>query len=404
MVAAIIEKKSVGSAGKTSNRVGDIPESATVAIADLAARMRREGHAVVDFSAGRAAEHSPKIACEAAIEAMRSGQTHQTEARGRPEYLAACAEKLQRANDLSLDPQRNIIATLGCKQGLVLSLLASIDAGDEVIIEDPCFVSYAPTIRLFGGDPVAVPIRPENRFRWNQEELDAAVTDKTRVILFCSPHNPAGVVHSREDLEVIASTAIKHDLTVIADEIYEAVAWSGRKHLPIAGLPEMATRTIGLMGMTKSYSMGGWRIGYAYGAEHYVESMTKLQQHLMTCAGSFTQLGAARALAPDVTESMQTLWDDWEARCKFVTDEIDAHPLFSVAMPEGGFYAWVDIGNSGLTSSDFSTRLVQEKHVAVVPGGSFGASSDNRIRITCVRSWDEVREGVARIKSFADSL
>ena len=404
MVAAKFEKKPVGSTVKTSGRVADIPESATVAIADLAARMRREGHSVVDFSAGRAAEHSPKIVCEAAIEAMRSGQTHQTEARGRPEYLAACAEKLKRANGLSLDPERNIVATLGCKQGLVLSLLASIDAGDEVIIEDPCFVSYAPTIRLFGGVPVAVPIRAENCFRWTLDELEAAVTEKTRVILFCSPHNPAGTVHSRQDLEVIASTAIKHDLTVIADEIYEAVAWSGRKHVPIAGMPGMASRSIGLMGMTKSYSMGGWRIGYAYAAEHYIESMTKLQQHLMTCAGSFTQLGAARALALDVTKSMQTLWDDWESRCKFVTDEINTHPLFSVVMPEGGFYAWVDIANSGLTSSDFSTRLVKEKHVAVVPGGSFGASSDNFVRITCVRSWDEIRDGVERIKSFADSL
>jgi len=403
-VAAKIEKKTMRSAGKTSVRVGDIPESATVAIADLAARMRRDGHSVVDFSAGRAAEHSPEIVCEAAIEAMRSGQTHQTEARGRPEYLAACAEKLQRANGLSLDPERNIIATLGCKQGLVLSLLASIDDGDEVIIEDPCFVSYAPTIRLFGGVPVAVPIRPDNRFRWNQEELDAAVTDKTRVILICSPHNPTGVVHSRQDLEIIASTAIKNDLTVISDEIYEAVVWGGREHLPIASLPEMATRTIGLMGMTKSYSMGGWRIGYAYGANQYIESMTKLQQHLMTCAGSFTQLGAARALAPDVTVSMQELWSDWEERCKFVTDEMNAHPLFSVKMPEGGFYAWVDIQKSGLTSSDFSTRLVKEKHVAVVPGGSFGPSSDSYIRITCVRSWDEVREGIERILSFANSL
>ena len=148
--------------GSRSRRVSNIPESSTVAIADLAARMRREGHKVIDFSAGRAAEHSPDLACEAAIEALRSGQTHQTEARGRPEYLQACSDKLQRCNGLALDPESNIIATLGCKQGLVLSLLASIDAGDEVIIEDPCFVSYAPTIRLLGGVPVIAPLNPEN--------------------------------------------------------------------------------------------------------------------------------------------------------------------------------------------------------------------------------------------------
>ena len=366
--------------------------------------MRRQGHKVVDFSAGRAAEHSPEIACEAAIEAMRSGQTHQTEARGRPEYLQACSEKLRRCNGLALDPETNIIATLGCKQGLVLSLLASIDAGDEVIIEDPCFVSYAPTIRLLGGVPVIVALRPEDGFRWSSEDLDKAITDKTRAILYCSPHNPAGVVHTREDLDVIANAAVKHDLTVIADEIYEAVTWGGRDHIPISGLPGMESRTIGLMGMTKSYSMGGWRIGYAYAAPGYIEAMTKLQQHLMTCAGSFTQLGAARALAEDVTEAMQPLWSDWEARCTYVTEELNGHPLLSVSMPEGGFYAWVDIGKCGMSSKDFSARLVEEKQVAVVPGGSFGPASDSYIRITCVRSWDEVREGISRVVAFADAL
>jgi histidinol-phosphate/aromatic aminotransferase/cobyric acid decarboxylase-like protein len=264
--------------GSASRRVSEIPESSTVAIADLAARMRREGHKVVDFSAGRAAEHSPDLACEAAIEAMRSGQTHQTEARGRPEYLQACSEKLQRCNGLTLDPGSNIIATLGCKQGLVLSLLASIDAGDEVIIEDPCFVSYAPTIRLLGGVPVIVPLMPENGFRWKGDDLQNAITDKTRAILYCSPHNPAGVVHTRDDLDVISNIAVQHDLTVIADEIYEAVTWNGRSHIPMFGLPGMESRTIGLMGMTKSYSMGGWRIGYAYAANRLCLCGTQLHR------------------------------------------------------------------------------------------------------------------------------
>jgi Na+/H+-dicarboxylate symporter len=227
--------------------------------------------------------------------------------------------------------------------------------------------------------------------------LQNAITDKTRAILYCSPHNPAGVVHTRDDLDVISNIAVQHDLTVIADEIYEAVTWNGRSHIPMFGLPGMESRTIGLMGMTKSYSMGGWRIGYAYAAPNYIAAMTKLQQHLMTCAGSFTQLGAARALAEDVTDAMRPLWTDWEARCRYVTEELNGHPLFSVTMPEGGFYAWVDISKSGLSSQDFSARLVKERQVATVPGGSFGPASDNHVRITCVRSWDEVHEGIARI-------
>ena len=388
----------------TSQRVAAVPESATVAIADLAARMRRDGHQVVDFSAGRAAEHSPEIVCEAAIEAMRQGETHQTEARGRPEFLQASAAKLKRCNGLELDPEKNIIATLGCKQGLVLSLLSAIEPGGEVIIEDPCFVSYAPTIRLLGGVPVVVPLRPENGFRWDTDELEASISDRSQAILYCSPHNPAGTVHTRSDLDTIAHVALKHDLTVIADEIYESVTWDGRSHLPMACVPGMASRTIGLMGMTKSYSMGGWRIGYAYAAPQYIEAMTKLQQHLITCAGSFTQLGATRALQEDVTEDMKPLWADWEKRCRFVTERISEHAVFSTTMPEGGFYAWVDISRTGLSSQQFSERLIKEKHVMVVPGGSFGPASDQYIRITCVRSWDELHEGLDRIIAFADTL
>ena len=317
-----------------SERSSRIPESSTVAIADLAARMRRDGHEVVDFSAGRAAEHSPDLVCEAAVAAMRAGRTHQTEARGLPEYLEAVAEKLARVNGVELDPRENVIATLGCKQGLVLSLLSVVDEGDEVIVEDPCFVSYAPTIELFGAVPVVVATDSANRYCWNEEALEAAVTEKTRAILFCSPHNPAGTVHGRDDLQVIAGVAQRHDLTVIADEIYEAVTWGGRRHCPVYTLPGMAERTIGLMGMTKTYSMGGWRIGYAYAAAHYIESMTKMQQHLMTCASSFGQIAAAKALQPDVIEQMQPLWQDWEARCEYVSDKLDAHGKLGVAMPE----------------------------------------------------------------------
>ena len=385
-----------------AGRSARIPESSTVAIADLAARIRREGREVIDFSAGRAAEHSPRVVCDAAIEAMQEGKTHQVEARGLPEYLGACADKLRRVNGLDLDPASNVIATLGCKQGLVLSLLSVIDAGDEVIVEDPCFVSYAPTITLFGGVPVAVPTDPARRFCWSEERLDAAVTEKTKAILFCSPHNPAGTVHRAEDLQAITNVAIRHELTVIADEIYEAVTWGGRKHLPIYSMPDMSSRTIGLMGMTKTYSMGGWRIGYAYAAPDYIEAMTKVQQHLMTCASSFGQHGAAKALQADVIESMGPLWKEWETRCEYVTGELDAHENLSVSMPEGGFYAWVNIERTRLPSKEFCTRLIREKQVAAVPGGSFGPASDHYVRFTCVRSWDEVREGVRRVLEFAD--
>lgn len=387
-----------------SRRNAKIPQSATVAIADLASSMRRAGEEVVDFSAGRAAEHSPDVVNQAAAEAMKKGRTHQTEAKGLPEYLEAIAAKLRTVNRLDVDAEQNVMATLGCKQGLVLSLLSTIDIGDEVIIEEPCFVSYGPTIELFGGIPVVVQTDRGNRFCWNEADLERAVTERTKAILMCSPHNPAGTVHTADDLQAIADVAIRHDLTVISDEIYEAVAWGGRKHLPIYSLPGMDSRSIGLMGMTKTYSMGGWRIGYAYSSPERIRAMTKVQQHLMTCASSFGQLGAAKALQPEVIESMHDVWDDWESRCRFVIDELDKHTSLSVPMPEGGFYAWVDISRTNLSSTEFCTRLVKEHKVAAVPGAAFGESSDGFVRITCVRSWDEVHRGVERIIDFVDRL
>lgn len=387
-----------------ARRNAKIPESATVAIADVASRMRREGREVVDFSAGRAAEHSPNVVNQAAIEAMQSGRTHQTEAKGLPEYLEAVGAKLRNVNDLDIDAERNVIATLGCKQGLVLSLLSIIDEGDEVIIDDPCFVSYAPTIKLFGGVPIVVRSLPTNRFCWSEADLETAVSSRTKAILLCSPNNPAGTVHTNKDLQAIANVAIRHDLTVISDEIYEAVAWEGRRHQSIYSLEGMQSRSIGLMGMTKTYSMGGWRIGYAYASAEHINAMTKVQQHLMTCASSFGQIGAAKALQPDVIASMQELWKDWESRCRYVTSELDQHDLLSVSMPEGGFYAWINIQATKLSSEEFCRRLISEFSVAAVPGLAFGEHCDGYIRITCVRSWGELKKGVERVKKFVDSL
>jgi aspartate/methionine/tyrosine aminotransferase len=375
-----------------------------VAIADLAAKLRREGASVVDFSAGRAAEATAAVVCEAAKDALSVGDTHQTEARGRPVYLEACAEKLKRENGLDLEPEKNVIATLGCKNGLLLSSMASLSPGDEILIEDPCFVSYEPEITVAGATAVRVPMRPENGNRWIREDLESAVTPKTRAILFCSPHNPVGVVHTEGDLQVIADVAQEHDLVVIADEIYEAVTWGGRKHLPIASLPGMADRTIGLMGLTKSYSMGGWRIGYAYASEALIAAMTRVQQHCMTCAASFTQMGALKALSDEVTRSMKELWQDWEKRCEYATSTLNAVDGLSVAMPEGAFYAWIDISATGLASQEFAEKLLAEKQVAAVPGGAFGKTTDHFLRVTCVRSWEELRDGVERIAEFVESL
>jgi aspartate/methionine/tyrosine aminotransferase len=222
-----------------SKRALESPSSATVRIADLAKKMKRQGIDVVDFSAGRAVENTPVYISQAAAQALLSGDTHQTMARGKPEYLEACARKLKRENGIDADPERSIIATMGIKQGLTLTFLSILDPGDEVIVEDPCFVSYMPIIRFCGGIPVAVPLQRKNRYRWVRSDLEAAVTDRTKAILYCSPHNPTGTVHSEADLDLISESAHKNDLLVVSDEVYEHAAWGGRSHFCMAARQDM---------------------------------------------------------------------------------------------------------------------------------------------------------------------
>ncbi len=381
-----------------AKRILETPASATVLMADMAAKLRREGIDVIDFSAGRAAEHSPDYVNIAAAEAVVAGDTHQTMAQGKPEYREACAKKLQRENGIEADPETSIIATLGCKHGLTLSLLTTVDPGDEVIVENPCFVSYRPTIGLCGGKAIPVPLHHENHFRWDSKELEAAITDRTRAILFCSPHNPTGAVHTESDLDRLAEIACKHDLIVITDEIYERCTWGDRRQISLATRPGMKDRTITLMGLAKTLSMGGWRIGFAYAPENIIAGMTKIQQHLITCAGSFTQTGAIKALEDEPPVEVKNLWQDWEKRCRHVVTEINKIPNVSCGYPEGGFFAWINIKDIGVNSTSIADKLLRDHHVAVVPGVAFGSQGEGYLRMTCVRSWDEIREGLTRFK------
>ena len=370
-----------------------IDSSPTIRIADLESEKKASGLDVVDFSAGRAIEHTPAYIVEAATSALNSGDTHQTMARGKLEFRKACAIKLARENGISADPNTEVIATLGCKQGLFLALMATLNSGDEVVVEDPGFVSYSPEIRYCGGIPVPVPMR------WTKQDLEKKVTSRTRAILLCSPHNPTGIVHSREELSDIASVAEKNNLLVYADETYERTTWENNKHISIASLPGMRERTVTLMGLTKSFSMGGWRIGFNFASEPIIEAMLIVQQHLVTCATSFVQAGATAAYAQEPPKDLKTLWHDWEKRCRHASTIINNIPSISCAMPEGGFYAWVDVSELGEPSSVLSTRLLQNDLVAVVPGTAFGSSGEGFIRITCVRPWDELDKGLSRLKS-----
>lgn len=387
-----------------SDRVLKSRLSSTVGIADKVKQLREQGEHVFDFSAGRAAEPTPNYIVDAAIKAMRSGDTHQTKAKGTTTFRKACAIKLARENQIHANPEKEIIACMGVKQGLTISLLTLLNPGDEIIVEDPCFVSYHQLIKYMGGVAVPVPIRPENNFRWDVNELEAHITSRTKAILFNSPHNPTGVVHTPEDLATIAQMAQKYNLYVITDEVYERMTWDGHQHTNLATLPGMKDRTITIMGLTKSFSMGGWRIGFVYASQSLIELMEKLQQHLITSANSFVQAGAAVAFQEPPKAEVIQYWKEWQEKCRFATTAINNTNGLSAQMPEGAFYAWTNIKALNIPSETFCKELLEKQKVAAIPGSSFGKIGEGYIRITCVKSWQEMREGIQRIQWFVKNL
>ena len=387
-----------------SRRVLNSEPSSTVGIADIATRLRENGETIYDFSAARAFEPTPNYIIDEAIRAMRAGDTHQTMASGTTEYRCAVAEKLKRENSIIADPESEIIATMGVKQGLTISFLALINPGDEVIIEDPCFPSYKQLIRYLGGIPVAVPMKANNKFRWDHNDLERAVTSKTRAILFNSPQNPTGVVHNQEDLDIISTVATKHNLYVLCDEVYERIPWGGRKHINLCNLPGMKERTVTLTSLTKSFSMGGWRIGYIYAHKDIISSLYKIQQHLITSCNSFVQAAAALAFREPARKEVLDYWSEWEKKTRFVAEELDSIQGIKCPIPEGAFFVWADISELGIPSQEFVERLLKEQKVALVHGSSFGENGEGYFRMTCSKTWEDNKEGLARIKKFIDNL
>ncbi len=388
---------------KISERVENSEQSSTVGIADIAIKLRESGERVYDFSAARAFEPTPAYIIDEAVRTMRAGDTHQTMAKGTTEYRQAISAKLKRENNIDADPEKEIIATMGVKQGLTISLLALINPGDQVIVEDPCFPSYKQLISYFGGEAVPVPLRAENRFRWDKAELESHITDKTKAILLNTPQNPTGVVHTQEDLQMIASVAIKHNLYVLSDEVYERLTWK-EKHQNISEIEGMKERTVTLTSLTKSFSMGGWRIGYIYASEKIVSSLYKLQQHLITSCNSFVQTAAAVAFREPPRNEVLDYWKEWEEKTKYVSDKLGSIPGIVCPMPEGAFFVWVDISELGLPSKEFVERLLKEEKVALVHGSSFGKNGEGYIRMTCSKTWDDNKEGLTRIQRFINKL
>lgn len=379
--------------------VNELPVSGTVAIADRAARLRAEGVDVVDLSAARAPEPTPVPIVAAARRAMEAGETHQTPARGTPAFRRAVAEKLGRQNGLVVDPDREVLATLGVKEGILLALMATLEPGDRVLLEDPCFVSHGPAVRMAGGIPVPIPLDPDRHHGLGDGvESDFA---GARAIIVCNPHNPTGAVRARGELDRLAALARAHDLWVLSDEVYERVTWGGRTHRCLAARDDVRDRTVTLMSTTKAYAMGGWRVGWATGVPWLIDAMAKLQAHAVTCVPSLAQAATIAALDPelvsDPSSELRRLWATWERRCLDCAGALARIPGVRCEPPEAGFFVWADIREIDRDDARVARALLDEQHVAVIPGSAFGAMGRGYLRITAVKNETDLRRGLERI-------
>lgn len=380
-----------------SQKIGALKGSSTVAISDRARSLQQQGVNVVNLGGGDPDFDTPRHIVDAGVEAIRGGQTHYVASQGIPAFRKAIAEKLSRENGLSYDPDREIVATASGKLALYIALESLLDPRDEVLYLEPAWVSYRPLIELVGGCPVAVSLSPADNFAVRSTLLERKITPRTKAILINSPNNPTGRVLGPEELQVIREVALKHDLWVVSDEIYEHLVYDGHRHVSIATLPEMRDRTVVVNGMSKAYAMTGWRIGYLAAPSVLSEQILKVQQHVVTCAASFGQTAATEALQGP-QDCVKTMRQEYDKRRRRIAEALNSIPGVRCPLPEGAFYFFPEVDYKDYDSWQIAEYLISEAHVAVTPGQAFGEAARKNIRLTYATSMANLLEAVERMR------
>ena len=338
---------------------------------------------------------------EEGIYSLERGRTFYTSNSGLKELKIEIGKYLQRKINVSYDPNSEIIVTVGGSEGIDIALRAMLDPGDEVLIPQPSYVSYLPCTILANGTPVVISLKEENDFKLTAEELEAAITPKTKLLVLPFPNNPTGAIMTREDLEPVAEVVKKHDLYVLSDEIYSELTY-GCDHVSIAALPGMRDRTLVINGFSKGFAMTGWRLGYICGQKHIAEQMLKIHQFAIMCAPTNSQYAAIEGLrnCDDEVQQMRTAYNQ---RRRYLLHEFGKMGL-SCFEPFGAFYVFPSIKEFGMTSEEFATRLLDEEKVAAVPGTAFGECGEGFLRVSYAYSLDDLKEAIGRLGRFVERL
>ena len=339
---------------------------------------------------------------EEGIYSLERGKTYYTSNAGLLELRKEISNYTKTKYNIEYDYKKEILVTVGGSEAIDIALRSVIESGDEVIIPNPCYVSYEPCTIMAGGTPITIDLKNENEFRLQPEELEAVITPKSKVIILNYPNNPTGAIMEYDDLKKICDVIIKHDLLVISDEIYAELTYSGKPHVSIASLPGMRERTIVVNGFSKAFSMTGWRLGYAMGPEAILRQMTKIHQFCIMCAPTNSQYAAIEALknGDDDVISMRNSYDE---RRRFLIDWFNKMNI-PMLTPLGAFYIFPDIREFKMTSEEFALKLLNEEKVVVVPGTAFGKSGEGFVRISYAYSIDDLKKALERIEKFVNNF
>lgn len=380
-----------------SKKVTEIKPSGIRKFFDLVSEMKD----AISLGVGEPDFETPWHIRDEGIYAFERGRTFYTANTGLKDLRIEINNYLQRRQGLSYNPDNEIVVTVGGSEAIDIALRAMLNAGDEVIIPQPSYVSYEPCTVLADGVPVIINLKAENEFRLTAEELENAITDKTKVLILPFPNNPTGSIMEKEDLESIAKVIIKHDIFVISDEIYSELSYKN-KHISIASIDGMKERTILINGFSKSYAMTGWRLGYACGNKDIIAQMTKIHQYAIMCAPTISQYAAVDALK-NGDEDVEKMKKSYNQRRRFLMNAFKEMDL-ECFEPFGAFYVFPCIKEFGMTSEEFATRFLEEEKVAAIPGTAFGDSGEGYLRISYAYSLEKLKIAMDRLKNFVTRL
>ena len=380
---------------KIASRIAQLTGEGALAVFSRAKELEKEGRSIIHLELGEPDFHPAAPVVDALRAAVASGRDRYVATRGIPALRSAIAEYLKRTRKLEVAPEQVLVAP-GCKMALSLAMMALIEPGDEVLYPDPSFPIYPSFTRGLGAKAVSYALREENKFQPDLQEIAGKITAKTRLLIFNSPNNPTGTVFTESIIQGIADLARKHDLWVIADEIYARILFGG-EYKSIWALPGMAERTVIIDGFSKSFAMTGWRLGYAVAQRHVIDALDMLVLNTFTCTAEFSQVAAIEALN-DSTNAVPAMVAEYRKRRDVFVGKLNRIPGFRCLSPDGAFYAWVNIEETGLPAAEVQRVLLEEAGVAGIAGTAFGAEGKNYLRFSLVSATHLLEEALERIE------